>query len=224
MNCSYCSTGTIEGQSIRKRRPESVLEEITGHAEAGFRKYYFVDNTFNIPSSYAKEICRRLIESRLNISWRCILYPGRVDEELIDLMARSGCIEVSLGFESGCERILCMMNKKFTPQSVLKTSDILKKYGIKRMGFLLLGGPGETKESVEESLSFADSLQLDALKVTLGTRIYPHTALAEIALDEGLILNEEELLFPIFYMVKDLSDWMNDIVKVWMADRPHWVS
>jgi len=224
MNCSYCSTGTIEGHSIRKRRLESVLEEIVGHAEAGFRKYYFVDNTFNIPLPYAKEICRMLIESGLNISWRCILYPGRVDEELIDLMARAGCIEVSLGFESGCERILRMMNKKYVPQSILRTSDILKDYGIKRMGFLLLGGPGETKESVEESLSFADSLQLDTLKVTVGIRIYPHTTLAKIALNEGLILKEEELLFPTFYVVKDLSDWLYDIVKVWTANRPHWVS
>ena len=223
MNCSFCSTGTIEGRSIRMRSPELVLKQIAGHVDVGFRTFYFVDNTFNIPLHYAKEICRKLIESRLNISWRCILYPGMVDEEFVELLAKAGCIEVSLGFESGCERILRMMNKKYAPKTILRTSEMLKDAGIKRMGFLLLGGPGETKESVEESLSFADSLQLDALKVTVGIRIYPHTALAKTAMDEGLILTEEELLLPRFYMVKELDDWLNNTMSMWMADRPHWM-
>ena len=224
MNCSYCSTATIEGYSIRKRRPENVIEEIARHADAGFQRFYFVDNTFNIPLPYAKEFCRKLIESGLKISWRCIFYPGKFDKEFIHLLARAGCTEVSLGFESGSERILRTMNKKYTPDAVRQTSEILKDFGIKRMGFLLLGGPGETRESVEQSLAFADSLNLDLLKITIGIRIYPHTALAKTAVDDGLILPEENLLFPRFYIVSKLKDWMHETVRVWMADRPHWMS
>ena len=224
MNCSYCSTATIEGYSIRKRRPENVIEEIARHADAGFQRFYFVDNTFNIPLPYAKEFCRKLIESGLKISWRCIFYPGKFDKEFIHLLARSGCTEVSLGFESGSERILRTMNKKYTPDAVRQTSEILKDFGIKRMGFLLLGGPGETRESVEQSLAFADSLNLDLLKITIGIRIYPHTALAKTAVDDGLILPEENLLFPRFYIVSKLKDWIHETVRVWMADRHHWMS
>ena len=164
MDCSYCSTSVIEGRSIRKRSPSLVIEEIAGHVDAGFKRFYFVDNTFNIPLPYAKEICSKLIKSGLKISFRCIIYPGKVDEEFIDLLSRAGCTEVSLGFESGCERILRTMNKKYNPETIFKTSEMLKDFGIKRMGFLLLGGPGETKESVEESLVFADSLRPGCLE------------------------------------------------------------
>jgi radical SAM superfamily enzyme YgiQ (UPF0313 family) len=224
MDCSYCSTATVEGRSIRKRRPEFVTEEITSHVNTGFQRFYFVDNTFNIPLTYAKEICRKLIESGLVISWRCILYPGKIDKELIQLMARAGCKEVSLGFESGCERILHKMNKRYTPDTVRRTSEMLRDFGIKRLGFLLLGGPGETMESVEQSLFFADSLNLDALKITIGIRIYPHTALARTAIDEGLIIPEDNLLLPKFYIIEDLKDWLRETMKLWMADRLHWMS
>lgn len=219
MHCSYCSTPTIEGSHLRKRRPESVIEEITRHVHAGFSWFYFVDNTFNMPLSYAKEFCRALIAHRLNISWRCIFYPGIFDREFIDLLARSGCREVSLGFESGCDHILRIMNKKYSPDAVRKTSSILKDFGIKRLGFLLLGGPGETKASVEKSLAFADSLDLDALKITVGIRIYPYTALAKTAVNDGFIHPDDNLLFPNFYIVKNLREWLNETVKVWMSGR-----
>jgi radical SAM superfamily enzyme YgiQ (UPF0313 family) len=224
MDCSYCSTATIEGRSIRKRRPEFVTEEITSHVNTGFQWFYFVDNTFNIPLSYAKKICRKIIESELVISWRCLLYPGKIDKELIQLMARAGCKEVSLGFESGCERILRKMNKRYTLDTVRQTSEMLNDFGIKRLGFLLLGGPGETRESVEQSLVFADSLNLDALKITIGIRIYPHTALSRTAIDEGLILPEDNLLLPKFYIIEDLKNWLRETVRLWMADRDHWMS
>lgn len=223
MNCSYCSTATIEGSSIRIRNPESVIAEIARRVAAGFQWFYFVDNTFNMPLSYAKEMCRKLIENGLKINWRCIFYPGKFDKEFIDLLAKAGCREVSLGFESGCERMLRTMNKTYSPDAVRRTSEILKDFGIKQLGFLLLGGPGETRRSVEESLSFADSLYLDALKITVGIRIYPYTALAKTAVDDGLILPEDNLLLPKFYLVKTLTDWLPETVEIWMADRPHWM-
>jgi len=223
MACSYCSTAIIEGRSIRKRRPDLIIEEIAGHAAAGFPRFYFVDNLFNIPGDYAKEICNRIIERRLTISWRCIVYPGEVDEQLVGLMAEAGCMEVSLGFESGCERILRNMNKRYSPDDIRRTSAMLKDAGIRQIGFLLLGGPGETGESVEESLVFADSLHLDNLKMTIGIRIYPHTALAKTTAAEGLIPPGDDLLHPRFYCVSGLRDWLYDTVRFWMADRPHWM-
>jgi radical SAM superfamily enzyme YgiQ (UPF0313 family) len=224
MKCSYCSTATIEGNALRKRSPGIVVESIARHVKAGFRSFYFVDNIFNIPSSYARELCRRLIANELEISWRCILYPAKVDEKLITDMARAGCKEVSLGFESGCERILRSINKKFTPHEVRETSEMLADNGIRRMGFLLLGGPGETKESVEESFAFADSLNLDALKITLGIRIYPYTTLAKVAVAEGVIPPDDDLLFPKFYMVRGLADWLHESVMAWMAERSNWLT
>lgn len=88
----------------------------------------------------------------------------------------------------------------------------------------MLGGPGETKESVEESLEFADSLDLEVVKVTVGIRIYPHTALARIALADGVISEDDDLLQPRFYLAKRLEDWLPETVHSWLAERPNWVT
>ncbi len=223
MDCNYCSTAKIEGRPIRKRSPEFVIQNIARQVEAGYKRFYFVDNVFNMPLSYAKALCRKIIERRLAISWRCIFYPGKVDAELVNLLAMAGCREVSLGFESGCEQILRIMNKKFNLNSIRYTSEMLRTGGIKQLGFLMLGGPGETRESVEQSLVFADSLDLDAMKVTIGIRMYPNTALSKIAVTEGLISPEDNLLFPRFYIVQKLEGWIRETLRTWIESRPKWI-
>jgi len=224
LHCSYCSTATIEGGAIRRRSPEFVVQEIARLVDAGYNYFYFVDNTFNFPRSYAMEICRLILTVRLNITWRCILYPLHVDRELVESMAKAGCREVSLGFESGSERILSLMNKKFKPEDVRQISGMLAEQGIRQMGFLLLGGPGETKETIEESLNFADSLKLDLLKITMGICIYPYTSVAKISMDEGFISCHDDLLLPRFYLARGLEDWLPETLKDWMAARPHRMS
>jgi radical SAM superfamily enzyme YgiQ (UPF0313 family) len=223
LNCSYCSTGVIEGRPIRRRSPEVVVQWMARWRKAGIRQFYFVDNTFNLPLSYAKAICRKLIDYDLGIRWWSIIYPKQVDEELVRLMARSGCEHVSLGFESGSEQILKNMNKRFTLIEVRQISKMIANHGINQMGFLLLGSPGETRESVEESFVFADSLKLNALKITEGVRIYPHTLLAEIATHEGMISPHDDLLLPRFYLSRGLEDWLPETLENWMVTRPHWM-
>jgi radical SAM superfamily enzyme YgiQ (UPF0313 family) len=224
LNCSYCSTAIIEGKSLRKRTAALVVKEISRQSMKGFSRFYFVDNTFNLPLSYARELCQLLVQQGVDITWRCILYPWKIDEELVKLMARAGCKEVALGFESGFEPVLHALKKRFNPQEVRRISRMLADYGVHRMGFLLLGGPGETRESVEQSLIFADSLNLEMVKVSSGIRIYPHTAVARIAVEEGFISAEDDLLKPRFYLAKGLEDWLPGTVKSWMAERPNWVS
>ena len=115
------------------------------------------------------------------------------------------------------------MNKKFDLDSIRHTAEMLRTGGIKQLGFLMLGGPGETKESVEQSLVFADSLDLDAMKITIGIRIYPNTALSKIAVTEGLISPEDNLLFPRFYIVRKLEGWLRETMRTWMESRPNWM-
>ena len=123
------------------------------------------------------------LAQNLGLDWWGIIYPKWVDAEL---------------------------NKRFTCREVREISDALASVGIERYGFLLLGGPGETRESVEESLEFADSLHLDALKITMGLRIYPQTPLASSALADGLIRPDDDLLMPRFYITPCLRDWLPD--------------
>jgi radical SAM superfamily enzyme YgiQ (UPF0313 family) len=222
MECSYCSTATIEGKLLRRRTPALIVESLSQFAEAGFTHFFFVDNTFNLPLSYAMELCDQMIAKKLGITWRCILYPWKVDEELVGKMGRAGCVEVAFGFESGSRLILKSMNKRFRPDEVRSIAGMLKKHGIRRMGFLLLGGPGETRETVLESLAFADSLHLEAMKITVGIRIYPDTALARVALREGVIQPGQDLLFPTFYLAKGLDGWLQETVGAWVSQRPTW--
>jgi len=223
LDCSYCSTATIEGRTIREHDPQKVVDIISKYAEVGFDHFFFVDNTFNLPNSYAGTLCEKLISAKQKITWRCLLYPWKVDVNLVEKMAAAGCKEVSLGFESGSAKVLARLNKKFNLDDVRQISNTLKDYGIRRMGFLLLGGPGETKETVNESLEFADSLNLEALKITIGIRIYPYTLLAKTALKEGLIKADDNLLFPRYYMSKDLEGWLRETVNTWRENRPHWI-
>jgi radical SAM superfamily enzyme YgiQ (UPF0313 family) len=219
-DCSYCSTAAIQGRKIRTRSPREVVELVARLANAACRRFYFVDNSFNIPESQALEICRWMKELAPGVEWRCILYPHLVTEDLVRAMAEAGCVEVSLGCESGCERILREFNKRFTPNDVRTTTELLAAHGIRCIGFLLLGGPGETRETVEESLAFAESLPLHALEITVGIRIYPGTPLARRAVEEGMILAEDDLLQPRFYLVRDLEPWIHERVARFESARP----
>jgi radical SAM superfamily enzyme YgiQ (UPF0313 family) len=223
MSCSYCSTPTIEGKSVRWRSPELIVAWMERWVQEGFRHFYFVDNTFNLPPSYARQLCSRIIASGMDISWRCILFPGGLSPKLIELMARAGCHEVSIGFESGAESVLHRMRKNYDLAEVRLATELLRQHNIRRMGFLLLGGPGESRDSVEESLAYAESLDLDSLRISVGIRIYPNTDIARIATEEGLISSEQDLLRPRFYLASGLEDWLYDAVARRVASKSNWI-
>jgi radical SAM superfamily enzyme YgiQ (UPF0313 family) len=223
MDCSYCSTASIEGCILRKRSAEIVTAWMTEWVERGVRRFYFVDNTFNLPPSYARKLCGLLKATGLPLAWRCIVYPHRLAEDLAGSMAAAGCKEVSLGFESGSELVLHGMGKKFSPPDVRRVSETLGRYGIRRMGFLMLGGPGETEETALKSLEFAESLNIEAMKVTVGIRIYPNTRLATRAVAEGIIDPNDDLLAPRFYVAPGMADRLREMVAHRLAERPNWM-
>ncbi|MEW5723496.1 MAG: radical SAM protein [Thermodesulfobacteriota bacterium] len=219
--CSYCSTPAIEGRTLRKCPPEKAAETVRSYLEAGFSRLFFSDNTFNLPPSYAKGFCRALISRGLKPAWQAIVHPGLLDQELTDLMARAGCVAASLGFESGSDQILARLNKRFTKAEVLESRRFLADSGIRTMGFLLLGTPGETRATVFESLEFIDRLEPEMLRLTVGVRIYPDTPLAVEAVRRGVIAPEDDLLQPRFYLEPGLEDWLPETAKAWAAGRPN---
>jgi radical SAM superfamily enzyme YgiQ (UPF0313 family) len=211
-DCSYCSTALIQGRALRCRQPRQVVAHLAALARRGFRRFWFVDNNFNVPEEQALELCAGLRALPAGIAWRCIVYPHHLGEELVRAMAGSGCVEASVGFESGADAILRSMNKHFTASEARKALDLLARYGIRRMGFLLLGGPGETRATAARSLDFARSLNLDGLRVTVGIRIYPHTPLARRAVEDGVIAAGDDLLRPRFYLAPGLEPWIHQAV------------
>ncbi len=223
MECSYCSTPAIEGRRLRKRSTISVMAALCGYAEAGISQFYFVDNTFNLPMTYAKALCDAVIDAGIDIRWQAIVYPNFVDEELVVKMARAGCVQVSIGFESGDETILKRMNKHTDPATVARISNLFKINGIRRMGFLLLGGPGENRDTVKKSIDFADCLDLDLMRLSVGIRIYPHTAIERLARSEGLISADDTLLRPRFYLREELTPWLPEVAAALTTARSNWV-
>jgi len=205
-SCTYCSTPNIEGHLLRRRSLPLVTEQLSRMASAGVRQIQFVDNIFNIPRQYALDLCRGITSLDADLAWQCILYPAGVDEELAAAMARAGCKMASLGFEAGNQAMLRAYDKRFDTADVRRSAEFLSAHGIRRFGFLLLGGPGETRDTVIQSLDFVESLELDMLRITVGIRIYPDTPLAATARTEGVISRTDDLLRPRFYVAPGLED------------------
>jgi radical SAM superfamily enzyme YgiQ (UPF0313 family) len=222
MYCSYCSTPVIEGGFIRRQSAAAAADNLKAYTAAGYTRFFFVDNTFNLPPSYAEALCDAIIEAGLDIAWQAIVYPVRINPRLAEKMARAGCVGAALGFESGSPGILRALNKRFSLEDVRQAAEVLADQGISRMGFLLLGGPGETRETVEESIAFADSLNPELMKVTAGIRVYPHTALAEQAIVRGLARSHRDLLHPTFYLEPELEGWLQDRAARLVEERDNW--
>jgi len=221
--CLYCSSPLIEGRSVRLRSPAGILREIEDAVERhGVESFFFVDNLFNYPEDHAIALCQAIVARGLRIAWRSILHPLSVSRRLVKWMKRAGCIEVSLGFESDSDRMLRALRKGFRAADVRRTSRLLKEFEIDQVGFLLLGGPGEDRTSVEESLAFAEALAPKALKVAVGLRVYPRTALAELAVKEALVPRDANLLAPVFYMSPAVRDWLPERIRADVKSHPGW--
>ncbi len=91
------------------------------------------------------------------------------------------------------------------------------------MGFLLLGGPRETRKSMLESIAFAESLELESVLLTAGIRIYPYTTLAAEAVEKGMIKPGQSLLEPAFYLEAGLQGWLQDTIEKAVAENQGWM-
>ncbi|MCF7792091.1 MAG: radical SAM protein [Victivallales bacterium] len=206
MDCIYCTTKHLEGLKIIPVDHDRIIQSIRNYNEAGYSNFKFIDGVFNFPKNNCNKLCRRIIDERINIRYECTVYPWKVDEETVQLLAESGCSSVTLSLESGSDPILKSLNKKYTKRDVRQASQLISRYGINQNGFLLFGSPGENSNTVKESLDFAETLNFTSLSLGIGIRIYPHTRLYNIALEEGVITENESLLKPRFYISKSITE------------------
>jgi radical SAM superfamily enzyme YgiQ (UPF0313 family) len=222
-HCIYCTTPQLEGSSIRMRDPEAVADELeTLRRDFGIERVYLVDNNFNYPPQHAVAICEAIIRRRLGLRWLCQLHPGYVSEELVNLLKRAGCTLVSVGSESGSEHMLANLGRSYAPELVERTCRWLKEAGIDYWGSLLIGGPGETPQSVETSLTHMEALGPISVHITVGIRIYPNTPLCDIARREGIIDDSTNLLFPTFYLSPAIEPMIVQRMTYALAAHPNW--
>ncbi|MGC2423997.1 MAG: radical SAM protein [Nitrospirota bacterium] len=162
-DCTFCAGKTVSGRRLRSRSVENVLQEIRVLTQDyGIKEIHILDDNFTLRREFVKEFCGRLLSEGFDITWNC---PNGVrldtlDEDVVGIMKESGCYTVSVGIESGSQRILDKMRKGLTLDKIKQQIGLLKKCGMTVNGFFIIGYPGETREEILETISFAKSLPL----------------------------------------------------------------
>jgi radical SAM superfamily enzyme YgiQ (UPF0313 family) len=222
--CRYCTTARLEGTRVRTRSVAKVAAQMADcYQRWGLRRFYFVDNIFNYPKEYARSLCRAIKELNLPLEWSCLINPAYPDAELFHLIREAGCATVQVGNESGSDLVLTNLGKGFTRQQVEETLQLLTQADLSYGCFLMMGGPGETPDTVRESVEFLERYNPALVNLTVGIRIYPHTALCDQALAEGVITPADNLLWPHFYLAPAVADWIWDYLKQLTSRYPNWI-
>lgn len=183
--CTFCSHHYGYGGRIRKRLPGAVVEEMKVlYDKYGVREFQFEDPSFTCDPAHVKEICRLILEKGLKISWNCNVRANTASDELFAAMAAAGCRRALLGVESGSQEMLDRMKKGITLEAVRRTVALAKKHGMRVNAAFILGTPGETLETAQQTYAFA--LELDPDYVMFSVYIpSPGGELFENLADEG---------------------------------------
>jgi anaerobic magnesium-protoporphyrin IX monomethyl ester cyclase len=166
--CIFCNARRTK---LRRKSVGRVLEEMKYVLSLGFREIHLADDLFTADLKRVKEICRAIINSRLDISWypRAGIRVDHVDRELFDLMKRAGVWSVPFGIESGNEDILKRIGKNITLDQVRHAVRLAKSVGLTTEGYFMVGHPDETEETMQQTVKFATSIGLDYAKFTINT-------------------------------------------------------
>ena len=217
-HCVYCSYPLIEGNCCRLKDPDSVAEAVRQLAAAGFRDIEFVDSVFNAPHRHALEVCAALARVKHGARLQCLdLNPRDFDDELLSAMERAGFVGMGITLESASDPVLQGLRKGFTSREVYHAAQAVRRHRIPCAWIFLFGGPGETRETVRETLRFAEN-QIrpgDVAFFNTGLRVYPGTELETIARGEGVLsLSPDAMLAPVFYLSAQVdAGWMEQELK-----------
>lgn len=160
-HCFFCLATPVSGAKVRKRSPENIVAELKECVEKyNIRNFLFWSDIFNLDREWTLELCKKIIESGLNITWSSNTRADTMDDEMAKMMYKSGCRLVSIGVESGSQKMLDKIGKKITLDNIRNTVKILKENKIKIYNYFVIGLPWETEETVEETIKFA--IELDS--------------------------------------------------------------
>jgi len=226
--CKYCIKHVSYQFSVRLRSPEKLLEEIRLLYDQGVHHIHMYSDLFTVSREQVLELCRLLIEKGPKITWTCNSRVDYVDEEMLNLMGKAGCELISWGIESGNEMILKRAHKGYRIEQAYNALRWAKKAGIKNWGYFIIGLPGETKESIQETMEFSKKLPLDIALFHVAAP-YPGTPFffevvengwfrsdvnwEEVDMDQATVLDYPDL------KAEDLLYWQRRAFREW-AFRP----
>ncbi len=181
-HCTYC----LEQGPLRLRSPENVVDELELVInDFGINEFFFQDSTFTMNMKHAARVCKEIIKRNLDIIWECRTRVDRVTKGLLKLLKLAGCQRIHYGIESGNQRVLNLLNKKTTLHQIENAVKWTKAADIETLTYFMIGSPGETLGTIQDSIKFAKKLNTDFALFTITTP-GPGTPIYEDALKEGV--------------------------------------
>ncbi|HET6407747.1 MAG TPA: radical SAM protein [Chthoniobacteraceae bacterium] len=229
LKCSYCTYGRIEGTRYRFLDANSIADEVEGAMARGIRDFEFVDSTFNLPPHHAMKVLGALKERGLTANYVGTgLNPSKLPNELLATMREIGFRSVILTAESASDTMLASYQKNYKRSRLFEAADLLERNDIIGLWVFLIGGPCETAETVEETLSFIEERihPPQAVYITSGIRVYPGSPIADDA-NSGLFAKEDLRRrsdlpgLDFFYSNGTPPDWLEARLRRFQAQHPH---
>ena len=212
-SCIYCSAPITAGKRMRYRDPVKVVDGIELLIKKyGVKEIQIEDDNFTLKRTHVIAFCEELIKRNIKIDW-CLPNGVRIDKldpEMLRLMKKSGCYQMSLGIESANQRILDLIKKRLNKNLVRDVVNEVKKSGIQAVGFFIVGFPTETKEEIKETIDFACSLNLDRANFTKATPL-PGTELYDMWLEK--YAKNKKIDWKTFAMEQFSADWADCSAK-----------
>ncbi len=223
--CIYCPYPRIEGRVHRLVEPEKVAQTALELQGAGAKYLFFTDSAFNSDIEQSLAVARALEESELHIPWGAFFAPLKLPRDYFSQMARAGCRHVEFGTESLSDTMLKSYQKPFHAEDVMAAHDLARSARLHVAHYFLFGGPGESAATVQESLEGIERLKRSVFFFFTGIRIYPGTPLYDIAVAEGKLDDDTDLLSPVFYKPNDIDlDAIEDFVRKYARGRRNWIT
>ena len=225
--CIYCADPLAKGAKLRLRPPKAVSEEMENLARQGVCWYHLCDSEFNIPLDHAKEVCRAILGRGLGdrVRWYTYCSPVPFDAELAELMLTSGCAGINFGTDSLSDEQLERLGRRHRVSDIEDLVHVLREAGLNYMFDLLMGGLGETEETLRSTAEATRRLDLPLVGVAVGMRVYPGTPLAGMLAREngGITQRIGNLLEPAFHFSPALGEDPLGVVRNCLGDDPRFL-
>ncbi len=220
-NCTYCSYPLLEGAKIRARDSEVVVEEIQQLVEAhGVEEIFFTDSVFNDETGEYMELLHALERRKICVPWSAYIKPLGLNDEILALMKRTGLKAAEIGADASTDATLRGLGKAFTFDDVVRCNQLFIRHEIPTAHFVMFGGPGETRASVEEGIERIKGLERTVSFIFMGIRIIPQTPLARLARKQGFWSEVSDLMEPVYYVAPELErQWLEQALTRGFAER-----
>jgi anaerobic magnesium-protoporphyrin IX monomethyl ester cyclase len=160
--CEFCAAVRMFGRRYRIRSPENVVDELEFlHNTYGATQFTFCDDAFTVNQHRTEELCEEIRKRKLKIKWNCGTRVDMITKELLLKMKEAGCVSVWFGVESGSQQVLDAMRKGITTAQTMRAGKWVRELGLKPVPNVLLGFPGETKETAWKTIKFAEKISPD---------------------------------------------------------------